>query len=60
MAVSWAAGVNTDAYGMETDGGDNVERIEFESGKTRTYLKTLHQKYTRSCCLWMTWGWIGV
>lgn len=39
MAVSWPSGVNTDAYGMDTGGGDNVVSVEFESGKARTYLK---------------------
>lgn len=39
MAVSWPAGVNTDAYGMDASPGDNIEFIEFESGKTRTYRK---------------------
>lgn len=39
MAVAWPAGVNTNAYGMEMDPIPNVERIEFESGKPRTYLK---------------------
>lgn len=39
MAVSWPAGVNTDAYGMDKEPNDNVEMIRFESGKPRTYLK---------------------
>ena len=39
MAVSWPSGVNTDAYGMDTGGGDNVTYVEFESGKARSYLK---------------------
>lgn len=39
MAVSWPVGVNTDAYGMDTSPIENVERIQFESGKERTYLK---------------------
>jgi len=39
MAVSWSTMVNTKAYGMDTGGGENVESIEFESGKARTYLK---------------------
>lgn len=39
MAVSWPSGVNQDVYGMDIGGGDNVAKIEFESGKSRTYLK---------------------
>lgn len=39
MAVAWPEGVNTNAYGMDIGSGSNVERIEFESGKSRTYLK---------------------
>jgi hypothetical protein len=39
MAVAWPATVNTDAYGLETTPIENVERILFESGKERTYLK---------------------
>jgi len=39
MAVAWSASVNTNAYGLDIGGGDNVERVEFESGKSRTYLK---------------------
>jgi hypothetical protein len=44
MAVSWPAGVNTDAYGMESTPIENVERVQFESGKARTYLKNSAQK----------------
>lgn len=51
MAVSWPVGVNTDAYGMEATPINNVERIEFESGKARTYLKNSAQKYTFSFML---------
>lgn len=39
MAVQWHSDVNTNAYGMDTGAKDNIERIEFESGKERTYLK---------------------
>lgn len=39
MAVEWPVGVNADAYGMDTSPIENVERIQFESGKERTYLK---------------------
>lgn len=42
--VTWPATVNTDAYGMETTVIENVERVEFESGKARTYLKNSAQK----------------
>lgn len=44
MAVSWPVGVNTDAYGMESTPIENVERVQFESGKARTYLKNSAQK----------------
>lgn len=37
--ISWSSAVNTKAYGMETDGGDNFETVSFESGKQRLYLK---------------------
>jgi hypothetical protein len=37
--VAWPVGVNQDAYGLDISGGNNVESIEFESGKARTYLK---------------------
>ena len=44
MAIAWASGVNTDAYGMETDGGDNVERVEFESGKKQNVPEDREEK----------------
>lgn len=44
MAVAWPLGVNTDAYGMDIGGGDNVATLEFESGKARTYLKNSKSK----------------
>lgn len=39
MAVFWPSGVNTDAYGMDNGGGNNVTFVEFESGKARSFLK---------------------
>lgn len=42
--VSWPAEVNQGAYGMEATLIDNVERVEFDSGKARTYLKNSAQK----------------
>jgi len=39
MAVAWSAEVNTKAYGMDHSPIENVERIQFESGKERDYLK---------------------
>jgi hypothetical protein len=51
MAVAWPIGVNTDAYGMETTPMPNIERIEFDSGKSRTYLKNSTQKYMHSFLL---------
>lgn len=53
MAVSWAVGVNTDAYGMETNPGDNVIYTEFESGKSRTILKNSAPKKVHSFMLAM-------
>lgn len=44
MAVSWPSGVNTDAYGMDQGGGDNVAYIQFESGKARTFQKNSASK----------------
>lgn len=37
--VAWPVNVNQKAYGMEKTQAENVERIEFESGRARTYLK---------------------
>ena len=51
--VTWPATVNTDAYGMESTPIENVERIEFESGKSRTYLKNSAQKKQFSFLLTM-------
>lgn len=42
--VAWPDGVNQKAYGMNTDGGDNLVRIKFDSGKERTYLKNSSAK----------------
>ena len=42
--VAWPSGVNQNVYGMEASPKENVERIEFESGKARTYLKNSAQK----------------
>jgi hypothetical protein len=39
MAIAWPGAVNTDAYGMDTSPIQNVERIMYESGKERVYLK---------------------
>lgn len=51
MAVAWPAGVNQDAYGMDTAPIDNTERVEFESGKARTYLKNTAVKKIHSFML---------
>lgn len=51
MAVAWPIGVNKEAYGMDTSPGDNIERVEFESGKSRTYLKNSAPKKIHSFML---------
>lgn len=53
MAVSWPSGVNTKAYGMDIGGGENTESVEFESGKSRTYLKNSAPKKVFSFLLYM-------
>lgn len=44
MAVNWCNDVNTDAYGMDTGVLNNVIRVEYESGKEKTYLKNSSPK----------------
>ena len=51
--VAWPAGVNQDAYGLDISGGANVEAVEFESGKSRTYLKNSAPKKVFSFLLSM-------
>ena len=51
MAVAWHPDVNQKAYGMDTAPMENVERVEFESGKARTYLKNTAAKKTHSFML---------
>jgi hypothetical protein len=51
MAVAWHPDVNKKAYGMDTAPIENVERVEFESGKARTYLKNTAAKKTHSFML---------
>lgn len=51
MAVAWPLSVNQKAYGMDTSPGENVERIEFESGKARTFLKNSVGKKVHSFML---------
>ena len=51
MAVAWPTGVNQKAYGMDTSPGENVERVEFESGKARTFLKNSVGKKVHSFML---------
>lgn len=51
MAVAWPLSVNQKAYGMETSPGENVERVEFESGKARTFLKNSVGKKVHSFML---------
>lgn len=53
MAVAWPDGVNTDAYGMDSSPGNNVERVEFESGKARTFIKNTAPKKVHSFLLSM-------
>lgn len=42
--VAWADGVNQKAYGMSTEYEDNLVKIQFDSGKERTYLKNSSPK----------------
>ena len=51
--VAWPVAVNQDAYGLDISGGDNVESIEFESGKARTFLKNSAPKKVFSFLLSM-------
>jgi hypothetical protein len=51
MAVAWPMSVNQKAYGMDTSPGENVERVEFESGKARTFLKNSVSKKVHSFML---------
>ena len=51
MAETWPLGVNQKAYGMDTSPGENVERVEFESGKARTFLKNSVGKKVHSFML---------
>ena len=53
MAVAWHPDVNKKAYGMDTAPMENVERVEFESGKARTFLKNTAAKKTHSFMLKM-------
>lgn len=49
--VAWPDGVNQKAYAMNTDYEDNLVRVEFECGKSRTYLKNSAPKRTFSFSL---------
>lgn len=51
--ITWPAAVNQDAYGLDISGGNNVESIQFESGKARTYLKNSAPKKVFSFLLSM-------
>ena len=53
MAVARHPDVNQKAYGMDTAPMENVERVEFESGKARTFLKNTAAKKTHSFMLKM-------
>ena len=53
MAVAWHPDVNKKAYGMDSATIENVERVEFESGKARTFLKNTAAKKTHSFMLKM-------
>lgn len=53
MAVAWHPDVNKKAYGMDASTIENVERVEFESGKARTFLKNTAAKKTHSFMLKM-------
>lgn len=49
--IAWAENVNNNAYGMETTLKENVIITEFESGKSRTYLKNSSPKMVHSFML---------
>lgn len=51
MAVAWHPDVNQRAYGMDTSPINNVERVEFESGKARTFRKNTAVKKSHSFML---------
>lgn len=42
--VLWPDGVNQKAYGMNAEYQDNLVKVEFDSGKERTYLKNSSPK----------------
>lgn len=42
--VAWPQDVNQKAYGMSTEYEDNLVKIQFDSGKERTYLKNSSPK----------------
>ena len=46
--VLWPAGVNKSAYGMNTGVKENIKTTEFESGKSRTFLRNSAPKHTFS------------
>ncbi len=46
MAVSWPAGVNTKAYGMDTGFEENTEVIEMKSGRRVAYLRNSSPRRT--------------
>lgn len=44
MAQNWSTYVNTMFYGQDGSYKDNVEKVEFKSGRTINYLKNSHPK----------------
>lgn len=53
-AVSWPAGVNTDAYGVETGYIDNAKKSEYDSGRVMQYQKNTAVKRKYSVSFRMT------
>ena len=45
--VAWPEDVNQKAYGMNTEYEDNLVKIQFDSGKERTYLKNSSSEYKK-------------
>ena len=69
MAVNWPVNVNKKAYGMNSGAKNNLESVDFESGKSRTYLKNSSPKMifsfnlsflddgTSTCEYRLFWSW---
>lgn len=51
MAANWSAYVNADFYGQDGNYKDNVEKVEFKSGREIEYLKNSRPKKTHALML---------